>query len=222
MEDAGRPEAHGDPPAAAGDRAPEAAPAKWRPGDPWTSEIRAKHEAAQQAKGQKDAGARSASVQVRRASPKPRPERTAVAKAQRERELEAERSARALLAPIDGAVRLTFGEECTSEAAGLRDEILDPAQRMMLRASPEVVELISKWSDPILLTTAVAAWISHIWRVAVAPKGDEGPGPGDEPPEPTPPRRDNGGHEKRVETGPDQPRRVLTAEEISALVEDVP
>lgn len=122
-------------------------------------------------------------------------------------------------------VSMSLGDECrmtTTEQA----MISDPLKRIMERADKETNEIISQWSDPIMLVLGLTAWGVRVWKIVEArnPKGDDD-GPSNwrdeeepEPPAPSPirvPVGRNGNHPNDEPVSltaptPDQVREALT------------
>ena len=100
---------------------------------------------------------------------------------QKEAEEAARESAAVILTILNGAVGMAFGEiaRMTPEE---REAIEEPLGRIMARMSPAANAAISKWTDPILLLTALVTWAGRVYVDIKIEDGDEpysGPGPDD-------------------------------------------
>ena len=125
-------------------------------------------------------------------------------KTKREVEQAAAESAAVILTLLNAAVGMAFGEIARMTPEEQR-AIEEPLGRIMARMSPTTNALISKWTDPIMLLTAVFAWGARVYvdiQIEDAEEPPEGPGPSDELPTITP--SDNGNEAKVNNTGSPQ------------------
>jgi hypothetical protein len=98
-----------------------------------------------------------------------------------------------MLTIVNTAVSSFVGPGAEMEPAE-RKAIEDPLARIMERMAPATNEMLSKWTDPILLSFAVFSWVARVYQdIQIQNRfDDEGPGGDDSPPPETPPPPDNG------------------------------
>lgn len=115
-----------------------------------------------------------------------------------ERKKAAEQTAAVMLTVFNMAVGVALGEgaEMTPDE---RQAVEEPLARIMRRMSPATTEMIARWTDPIMLISALGAWSARVYFDMQDAAGDESGPPDDEPDVPVPPT--NGRGEKHVPTG---------------------
>jgi hypothetical protein len=58
--------------------------------------------------------------------------------------------------------------------------ILEPLKRMMARLDYAKTQLVEKWTDPILLSMGMAAWMGRVYRIQADKRDDDDSGGDDD------------------------------------------
>jgi hypothetical protein len=77
---------------------------------------------------------------------------------------EAHQTAVILMSLLDGIATILAGPGATMN--DIEQELIsEPLERMLMRMQSSTVDVLSKWSDPIMLTMGLVAWASRVARV---------------------------------------------------------